>query len=63
MKEQPEVHLRVEVRDALGALVLTYTFWLDDHVARRAFAARCPDAWRAGQRIVTFEEKARRKKA
>lgn len=56
-EEKSHIRLRVEVRDAPGVLVLTYTFWLDDHVARRAFAARCPDAWRAGQRIVTYEEK------
>lgn len=56
MTTKPRIHLRVEVWDA-EVLVLTYTFWLDDHVARRAFAARCPDAWRAGQQIVTYEEK------
>lgn len=55
-EKQRHIRLRVEVRDALGALVLTYAFWLDDHVARRAFAARCPDAWLAGQRIITFKE-------
>lgn len=58
MAGKSHIRLRVEVRDALGVLVHTYAFWLDDDVARRAFAARCPDAWRAGQRIVTYEEKA-----
>lgn len=57
MQKNRHIRLRVEVRSAEGELILSYCFWLDDHVARRAFAARCPDAWLAGQSVTTYEEK------
>lgn len=52
----PRIKLRVVVRDRNEEEVLTYTFWLDDAKARQAFAARCPDAWTAGQSVTTYED-------
>lgn len=39
-----------------SSALVAYSFDFSDDTARRAFAARCPDAWRAGQFVLTFEE-------
>ncbi len=51
----PHVQVRVSVmRDT--QMLLSYVFWLDNDTERRSFAARCTEAWLAGQTIITSME-------
>lgn len=58
--EYQHMKIRVIIRNADGELFTTYCFFLDDPVARQAFAARLPDAYLAGQVVSTFLEDTRR---
>jgi len=52
----PHMRIHVEVRDQDDNTIVEYLFWLNDKQARDAFAARCKDAWAAGQTILTYQE-------
>lgn len=52
----PAIRVNVLIRDRKNSVVTEYSFWLDDASARRAFAARCTDAWLAGQTVTTKQE-------
>lgn len=53
-RRYPHLKIQVEVRDRDDNTIVEYTYWLDDDQARQAFAARLPDAYRAGQAVLTY---------
>lgn len=53
-RQYPRIKVHVEVWDKDDEIILEYSFWLNDNTSRNAFAARCADAWKAGQAVLTY---------
>lgn len=51
----PHIQVRVSVMQET-TMLLSYVFWYDNDSERRNFAARCMEAWLAGQTIITSME-------